>query len=142
VTVVAAPCREIDTPTGQLVKRRPFLRDVDRVVDRQHDDGRCQPQAGRGSGDIGQHDRGHRHAAAPVEVVLADPGRVEPKLLGQHRLVAYLHQELLGRTRIVGVAIVAQCEVAEFHGGGWLPRSTHHVSGNEQLKAKIQQEPL
>src|ERR1700680_4138272 len=53
-------------------------------------------------------------------MVLADPGRAKSKLFGQHRLVAYLDQELLGRARIVGVAVVAQREIAEFHGGGWL----------------------
>src|SRR6185437_12151265 len=41
-------------------------------------------------------------------------------------LVAYLDQELLGRARIVRVAVIAQREIAEFHGGGSLPWPPHH----------------
>src|SRR5215470_13839341 len=74
-------------------------------------------------------------------MVLADPGRVQANLFGPQRLGIDVLQELLGRARIVGVAVVAQREVAEFHGGpSWigqrLRRSRLFVNANNPAGAR------
>jgi hypothetical protein len=115
VRIVTPPGGEIDPARRQLVERGPFLGDVDRVVQRQHHDRRAEPDAAGQRRDVGVHQARHRHAAAPVEVMLADPGRMHSDVLGMDRLVANLEQELLGGPRIVGIAVVAEREIAEFH---------------------------
>ena len=47
--------------------------------------------------------------------MLADPGRMHADVLGINRLIANFEHELLGGSRIVLVAIVAEREVSEFH---------------------------
>src|ERR1700716_4176582 len=49
-------------------------------------------------------------------MMLADPGRVEAAFLGPQRLGVDVLDEVLGRARIVGIAVVAQREVTELHG--------------------------
>src|SRR5713101_466978 len=49
-------------------------------------------------------------------MMIADPGRVEADFLGPQRLGVDVLDEVLGRARIVGIAVVAQREVTELHG--------------------------
>src|SRR5258708_34875287 len=49
-------------------------------------------------------------------MMLADPGRVEADLLGPQRLGVDVLDEVLGRARLVGIAVVAQREVTELQG--------------------------
>ena len=49
-------------------------------------------------------------------MMLADPGRVHAELVGVERLGGDVGDELVGVARVVLVVIVAQREVAEFHG--------------------------
>ena len=48
-------------------------------------------------------------------MVLADPDRVHAELVGEERFFADVQDEALGTARIVGIMIVTQGEIAEFH---------------------------
>ena len=48
-------------------------------------------------------------------MMLADPGGMKADLLGIKRLAVDLADELLGRARVVGIAVVRQREIAEIH---------------------------
>jgi hypothetical protein len=113
--VVAAPGGEIDTPAAQEIERRPLLGDADRVMQRQDVDRRREPEALRLGGDIGQHQLGCRVHAQRAEMMLADPGRVETEFFGEDRLGDDILDEVVGRTRIVAVVVVAQREIAKIH---------------------------
>ena len=66
--------------------------------------------------DIGQHEVGAGQHAERVEMMLADPGRMHAELVGVKRLGGDVGDELVGVARVVFVVIVAQREIAEFHG--------------------------
>ena len=113
--VVAAPGREIDAPVREQVERRPLLGDADRMMQRQHGDGRREADVLGARRDIGQHQIGAGEHAERVEVMLADPGRVHAELVGIERLVGDVGDELVGVTRVVFVVVIAEREVAEVH---------------------------
>ncbi len=113
--VIAAAGGEIDAPAAQQIEARPLLGDADRMMQRQHRHCRRQPDALRARGDIRERKVGARQHAKRAEMMLADPGRVHPQLLGIQRLVDDVRDQLVRRARIVGVVVVAQGEVAEFH---------------------------
>jgi hypothetical protein len=89
---------------------------VQRVVHRQQHHRRREPDARGGAGKLRQQDVGAAVDAEQIEMVLADPGGVEPDRLGIECLVVDFPDELLGRARIVGMTIVREGEVAELHG--------------------------
>ena len=92
-------------------------------MDRQDHHGGAEPDAGRRRGDRRQHQRRHRHAAPPVEVMFADPGRVHAERLGEDRLVADLRHEGFRGPGIAGITVVAQREIAEFHSSNLRPQA-------------------
>src|SRR5262245_34965799 len=49
------------------------------------------------------------------EMVLADPCRMHPELLGVERFVDDVGDEGVGRALVVAIIVIAQREVAEFH---------------------------
>ena len=114
--VVAAAGGEIDAAVAEQVERRPLLGDADRMVQRQHGDGRREPDVLGARRDIGQHQLGAGQHAERVEMMLADPGRMHAELVGVERLGGDVGDELVGVARVVLVVIVAEREVAEFHG--------------------------
>ena len=116
VPVVAAARGEIDAPAAQQIEARPLFGDADRMMQRQHGDRRRQPDALGARGDIGERQVGTGQHAERAEMMLADPRRVHPQLFGIQRLVDDVRDELVGRARVVVVVVVAQREVAEFHG--------------------------
>jgi hypothetical protein len=118
--VVAAPGGEIDPPVAQEVECRPLLGDADRMMQRQHRDGGREADALGARRDVGEHQVGTGQHAERIEMVLADPRGMHPELIGVERLGRDVGHELVGRARVVGVVVVAQREVAEFH--GFLPR--------------------
>src|SRR5262249_62250601 len=74
-----------------------------------------EPQRRGGPGELRQDREWRGIDAQEVEMMLADPGRMQAHLLGKQRLVVDVLDEVLGRARIVGIAIVAEREVAEVH---------------------------
>src|SRR5215471_15394895 len=84
-------------------------------MQRQHGDGRREPDAFRPRRDIGQHQIGAREHAERAEMMLADPGRVEADLFGIDRLVENIGDEGVGIPAVVVVVVVAKREIAEFH---------------------------
>ena len=89
---------------------------MQRMMHRQQGDGRRQPQPGRGAGKLRQQGKRRGIDAEQVEMVLADPGRVQADLLRPQGLGEDVLDELLRRPRIARIAIVAQREVSELHG--------------------------
>jgi hypothetical protein len=85
------------------------------MVDGKQHDGRGETYAPGGPGDLGEQDVGAGIDAEQVEVMLADPCRVEPDRLGPQRLLVDLVDELLGAAPIIRLAVVAQGEIAEIH---------------------------
>jgi hypothetical protein len=114
--VVTASRREIDAAVAQEIEARPLLGDADRVVQRQHRDGRRQPDVLGARRDIGEHQVGAGEDAERVEMVLADPGRVHAELVRIERLGGDVGDELVRAPPVVLVVVIAQREVAEFHG--------------------------
>ncbi len=84
-----------------------MLGDVQRVVHRQEHDGGREADAPCRSGDLGEQDVGTGIDAEQVEMVLADPHRVEPDRLRPQRLLIDLADELLGAASVIRVAVVA-----------------------------------
>ena len=113
--VVAAAGSEIDAPVREQVERRPLLGDADRMMQRQHRDGRREPDVFGARRDIGEHQIGAGEHAERVEVMLADPGRVHAELVGIERLVGNVGDELVGVARVVFVVVIAEREIAEVH---------------------------
>jgi hypothetical protein len=114
--VVTAPGGEIDAAVRKQIERRPLFRDADRMMQRQHGDRRRQPDMLRARGDIGKHEVGAGEHAQRIEMVLADPCGMHAERIGEQRFVRDVGNELVRRPRIVFVVIVAQREIAEFHG--------------------------
>ena len=84
-------------------------------MDRQQGDRGGQPQSGRGAGKLRQHRQRRGVDAQQVEMMLADPGRVQPDLLGPQCLGIDVLEEVLRRPLIARIAVVAQREIAELH---------------------------
>ena len=118
--VIAAPGGEIDAAVAQQIERRPLLGDADRMMQRHHGHRRREADAAGARRDVGQHQVGAGQDAERVEMMLADPGRMHAELFGIERLVGDVLDEGVGGTGVVLVVIVAEREVAEFH--GLLPR--------------------
>ena len=114
--VVAAPGGEIHPAAGEQVERRPVLRHLQRVVDRQQHDRRRQPDARGGAGKLRQQHVRRGVDAQQVEMMLADPGGIEADGFGVKRLFVDFADQRFGRARIAGIAVVREGEVAELHG--------------------------
>jgi len=84
-------------------------------MQRQHRHRRCQPEALRARRDIRQRQVGARQHAQRAEMVLANPRRMHAQRFGIQRLIDDIGNKLVRRGRIVGVVVVAQRKVAEFH---------------------------
>src|SRR5262245_5358359 len=54
--VRTAACGKIDAPAGEHIEGRPLLRHADRMVQWQHGDRRCEPDAPGARGDMGQNE--------------------------------------------------------------------------------------
>jgi hypothetical protein len=108
--VIAAARGEIDAPAAHKVEGRPLLGDTDRVMQWQNSDGGSQPDATRPRRDIGEHQiRAGKHAQG-AKVMLADPRRMQTNLLGRHRLVDDVGDEVVRAPGVVVVVVVAQGE--------------------------------
>jgi hypothetical protein len=92
-----------------------LLGNADRVMQRQHRDGRSQTDMAGSRRDIGEHQIGTGKHTQSAEVMLADSGGMETHLLGLNRLVGDVGYEVAGAPGVVFVVIVAQLEIAEFH---------------------------
>jgi len=101
-----------------------LLSDADRIVQRQHRDRGRELDPRGGGGDVRQHQIRARQHAERVEMMLADPGRVHAELFGMERFGADVGDELVRGAGVFFVVIVAQREIAEFHGR--LPRMSWH----------------
>src|SRR5260370_923942 len=77
--------------------------------------GRCEPDTLRACRDMSEHLVRTREHAETAEVMLADPGGIQPYLFGVDRLVEDVGDDLIGAAPIILVVVVAQREVAEFH---------------------------
>ena len=113
--VVTAPGGEIDPAVAQEIERRPLFGDPDRMMQRQHGDGRRQPDARAACRDRREHEIGAGEHAERVEMVLADPGRMHADRLAVERLGRDVGDELIRRARVIVVVVVAQREIAEVH---------------------------
>src|SRR5262245_59161223 len=91
------------------------------MMQRQHRDRRCEPDAGSIGGHIGQHKvRAGQHAQR-IEVMLTDPGRMHAKLLGVECLGSDVGDELIRGAGIVFIVVVTEREIPEVHGpSSWL----------------------
>jgi hypothetical protein len=61
------------------------------------------------------HEVRTREHAETAEVMLADPGGIQPYLFGVDRLVQDVGDDLIGAAPIILIVVVAQREIAEFH---------------------------
>src|SRR5215469_4026538 len=113
--VIAAAGGKIDPAVREQVERCPLLGDPDRMMKREYGDRRREADASRPRCDVGQHQVGTRENAERAEVMLADPGRMEPDLLGINRLVEDIGDKGVRGPVVVLVMVVAQREVAELH---------------------------
>src|SRR5262249_2457357 len=138
--VIAAARGEVDAPTGEHIEGGPLLRHADRMVQWQHGDSWCEPDAPGACGDMGQDELWAGQHAERVEMVLADPNRVHAELLGVQRLVDNLLHKLVRGTRITVVVIVAEREIAELHGPS--QRRSVCCSAMIDVKASIANTPI
>ncbi len=113
--VVPPPGGEIDPPARQQIEGRPLLGDPDRLMQRQHRHRRRQADLLGPRRDMGQHEIGARQDAQRAEMMLADPRRMQPDLLGVQRLVENVGDQLVGAAPVVDIVVVAQREIAELH---------------------------
>ena len=98
-----APDRHLGAPTGEGVESREPFEDADRVVRREHRDGRPEPDVLGAGGDRGEDDLGCGDREV-VAVVLADPDGVETDLVGEDPLLDDVAQHLrLAEQSAVGV---------------------------------------
>src|ERR1700704_373883 len=65
--------------------------------------------------DMREHKVGAGEDAERRKVVLADPCRMEPDLLGIDCLVEDVGDQLIGAAPVVDIMVVAQCEIPELH---------------------------
>jgi hypothetical protein len=86
-----------------------------------------KPEFGGGAGELGEDRQRRGVDAEQVEMMFADPRRIQPDLLGMQRLGEDVLDELLGRARVAGIAVIGKREVAELHDGRPL-LSPHPVS--------------
>ena len=115
-----------------------MLGDANGMMQRQHRDRRCEPDARGIGGHIGKHEvRAGQHAQR-IEVMLADPGRVHAKFLGIECLGGDVRNELVRGTDIVFVVIVAQREIAEVHGPSSLVGDRRTIDSATVVSAIIQ----
>ena len=113
--VVAAPGGEIDPAVGEQIERRPLLGDANGMMQRRHRHRGREPDALGIGGDVGQHQVRTRQHAERIEMMLADPGRMHAELVGIERLGGDVGDELIRRTIVVFVVVVAQREITEIH---------------------------
>ena len=113
--VVAAAGGKIDPTAREQVERRPLLGNADRMMQRQHGDGRREADPPGARGDIGQHQIGAGQDAQRAEMMLADPCGMKPDLLGVDGFVENIGDKGVGLPGIVFVMVVAQREIAELH---------------------------
>jgi len=85
------------------------------MVQRQHRYRRREPNALGPRRDLRQQQIGAGQDPERREMMLADPRRMEPDLLGIERLVEDVGDERIGAPPVVDVMIVAQREIAELH---------------------------
>jgi hypothetical protein len=89
----AAPADPEDQPSvAQLIDRRGFLGEPQRMAERQYLDGNADLDAARARGDrAGDAERRRQKRAARLEMELGEPHHIEPPTLGRvdllHRLV-------------------------------------------------------
>jgi hypothetical protein len=72
---------------------------------------------------VSEHQVRTREHAETAEVMLADPGGIQPNLFGVDRLVEDIGDDLIGAAPIILIVVVAQCEITEFH--YWVPLSVN-----------------
>ncbi len=95
--IPAEPHAENGAAVADVVEAGPLVRHMDRVVHRQYDDGRAEPDRRRDRGGIGQHD--HRvETEHVVEGVFGHPQIAEPERFGALRDPSHRrHVDRLGR---------------------------------------------
>ncbi len=81
----------------------------------QQHDRRSQANTLGGAGQLTQQYIGAGIDAEQVEMVLADPHRVQTDLLGIKRLGVDILDELLGSARVVDVTVITESEIAKLH---------------------------
>jgi hypothetical protein len=113
--VIAAAGGEIDPPARQQIERRPLFRNADRVVERQHRHRRRQPDPLGTGGYLRQNQIRAGQDAQRRKMMLADPRRMQPDLLGVNRLVEDIGNQLVRGAWVVFVMVVAEREIAELH---------------------------
>ena len=93
--VIAAAGGEIDAASAEQIERRPLFGDADGMMQRQHGDGGGEADAGGARGDVGEDQVRAGEHAERAEVMLADPGGVDPDFVGIDRFIEDVGDELV-----------------------------------------------
>src|SRR6185295_10390402 len=86
------------------------------MVQRQHGNGRRKTDVLRPRRDVGKHKIRAGEDTERIEMMFSDPGGVHTELVGIKRFIGDIGNELVWRAGVVLVMVIAQREVAEFHG--------------------------
>src|ERR1700733_8282799 len=111
----AASENDLGTATGCRIKRGKSLKHADRIVRTEHGHRRAQSDTSRSPRDRGQYDLRRRYREIGA-VMLAKPDEIDADVVGQHRFVDHIANNLrvgLGLSILI-VRTVAECVEVEY----------------------------